>query len=56
MKVRQYNSNGMHIRTYESMGEAARAVDTYQGNISNAVKYEIKSKGYYWKKAERHKQ
>ena len=52
MKVRQYNSNGIYLRTYESIGEAARAVHTYQGNISNAIKLEIKSKGYYWKKAE----
>ncbi len=52
MEVRQYNSNGIYLRTYESIGEAARAVHTYQGNISNAIKLEIKSKGYYWKKAE----
>lgn len=56
MKVRQYTSNGIYLRTYESIGEAARAVHTYQGNISNAIKREIKSKGYYWKKAEGHKE
>ena len=52
MKVRQYNSSGIYLRTYESIGGAARDVNTYQGNISNAIKYEIKSKGYFWKKAE----
>ncbi|MFZ0453815.1 MAG: hypothetical protein WAM24_08675 [Ignavibacteriaceae bacterium] len=52
MEVRQYSSSGIYIRTFESMGEAARAVNTYQANISNAVKHDIKSKGYFWRKAE----
>ncbi len=50
MKVRQYNSHGIYIRTFETLSEAARAVKTYTGNISNAVKFDIKAKGYYWKK------
>jgi hypothetical protein len=52
MKVWQYNSNGVYLRTHESIGKAAKAVNTYQGNISNAIKRDIKSKGYFWKKAE----
>ena len=52
MKVRQYCPTGIYLRTFKSEGAAARAVHTYQGNISNAIKYNIKSKDYYWKKAE----
>jgi hypothetical protein len=52
MKVRQYNAEGVYLRTHESIGEAAKAVHTYWGNISNAIKLEIKSKGYYWMKDE----
>ena len=52
MKVRQYSSNGIYLRTFGSLGEAARTVKTYTGNISSAVKFDIKSKSYYWKKDE----
>ena len=52
MKVRQYNSDGIYLRTYETLSDAARAVKTYAGNITSAIKFDIKSKGYYWKKDE----
>jgi hypothetical protein len=51
MKVWQYNKNGIYVRTFNSYSEAAKSIGTYTGNISNAIKYNIRAKGYYWRTA-----
>ena len=47
--VGQYDENGILIKTYYGLSEAARAMGVVQNSIFQAVKDGGKSKGYYWR-------
>ena len=47
--VGQFDKNGMLIRTYYGLHEAARAMGVVPNSIFQAVKGGGKSKGYYWR-------
>lgn len=50
-RVVQYDSNGKKIAEYNSVNEAAKAVNRLPNNISNALSKKTKSAGYIWKYA-----
>ena len=46
-KANQYDKSGKLIKTWDSMSEAARATNTYVGNITRCCQNKIKSTGGY---------
>jgi hypothetical protein len=48
-RINQYSIDGIYIQTYNSLGEAAMAVDTTRQNISMAIRKKVlTAKGYLW--------
>ncbi|SDB07616.1 Probable Zinc-ribbon domain-containing protein [Pseudobutyrivibrio sp. YE44] len=47
--VGQFDEAGTLINTYQGLHEAARAMQCVPNSIFQAVKYNRKSKGYYWR-------
>lgn len=51
IKVAQYDLNGVFIKTFKSVTEAAKEVEASPGDISNAVnKKQLSCKGFIWMK------
>lgn len=52
-KISQYSINKEYINTFNSVKEAALAVNTVHGNISNCLNgYSKTAKGYIWRYAD----
>ncbi len=50
VSVYQYNKDNTFVKSYESISEAARAMNCFKGGIQRALnKSNFTSKGYIWK-------